>query len=262
MHLPAVWNRPVAAGARVTPGPRRRNFGKPVPRLRAAACPRDARLPLSVIRHRLPGLRTMPAVFLDYATVSFDGDLDPALAARRVARSRDPGSHGAAGRSPRESRGARSCWSTSCASRARSSRRRPALRLIALAATGTNNVDLVAARERGVAVCNLRDYCTASVVQHVFGVLLLLTQQAARVRRAGALGRLAARRAVLPARLSRSANSSAAGSASSATARSAAAWPARRTAFGMEVLVANRPGGDCGAGRDWTSTNCCRRSTC
>ena len=55
----------------------------------------------------------------------------------------------------------------------------PGLRLIALSATGTNNVDLEAARERGVAVCNVTDYCTPSVVQHVLGVLLFLTHQLA-----------------------------------------------------------------------------------
>jgi glycerate dehydrogenase len=53
----------------------------------------------------------------------------------------------------------------------------PALRLVALAATGTNNVDLEAARERGVAVCNVRDYCTASLAQHVLGVILALTHR-------------------------------------------------------------------------------------
>lgn len=53
----------------------------------------------------------------------------------------------------------------------------PALKLIVLAATGTNNVDLDAARDHGVAVCNITDYCTVSVVQHVLGVLLSLTQQ-------------------------------------------------------------------------------------
>ena len=51
----------------------------------------------------------------------------------------------------------------------------PALRLVCLAATGTNNVDLVAARERGIAVANLRGYCTASVAQHVFALILALT---------------------------------------------------------------------------------------
>lgn len=53
----------------------------------------------------------------------------------------------------------------------------PKLRLIALTATGVDNVDLAAARERSVAVCNLRDYCTQSVVQHVFAMLLALTHR-------------------------------------------------------------------------------------
>ncbi|MGA1297011.1 MAG: glycerate dehydrogenase, partial [Burkholderiaceae bacterium] len=51
------------------------------------------------------------------------------------------------------------------------------LRLVALAATGTNNIDLQAAKEKGVAVCNIRDYCSASVAQHVLGVLLMLTHK-------------------------------------------------------------------------------------
>ena len=53
----------------------------------------------------------------------------------------------------------------------------PKLRLIALSATGTNNIDVVAAAERGIAVCNIRDYCTASVVQHALGTLLMLTHR-------------------------------------------------------------------------------------
>ncbi len=51
----------------------------------------------------------------------------------------------------------------------------PCLRLVVLAATGADNVDLVAARELGIAVCNIRNYATPSVVQHVFGLLLALT---------------------------------------------------------------------------------------
>jgi glycerate dehydrogenase len=50
------------------------------------------------------------------------------------------------------------------------------LRLVAVAGTGTDHIDLVAAQERGVAVCNVRGYCTASVVQHVWGLILGLTQ--------------------------------------------------------------------------------------
>ncbi|MEX0899391.1 MAG: 2-hydroxyacid dehydrogenase [Gammaproteobacteria bacterium] len=49
------------------------------------------------------------------------------------------------------------------------------LKLICLAATGTNNIDLDAAAERGIAVCNIRAYCTASVAQHVFALVLALT---------------------------------------------------------------------------------------
>jgi len=51
----------------------------------------------------------------------------------------------------------------------------PELRFVGLTATGTDNVDLGAAQNRGVAVCNIRAYCTQSVVEHVFGCLLNLT---------------------------------------------------------------------------------------
>ncbi|MBT8131922.1 MAG: 2-hydroxyacid dehydrogenase [Gammaproteobacteria bacterium] len=49
------------------------------------------------------------------------------------------------------------------------------LRLICAAATGTDNIDLEAAREQGIAVCNIRSYCTNSVAQHVFALILTLT---------------------------------------------------------------------------------------
>jgi len=51
------------------------------------------------------------------------------------------------------------------------------LRLICVAATGTNNVDLDAARELGIAVTNVRAYGTASVVQHVFALMLSLQRR-------------------------------------------------------------------------------------
>ena len=53
----------------------------------------------------------------------------------------------------------------------------PQLKLICICATGTNNVDLVAARERGIIVCNVRGYATDSVVQHVFMLILNLYRQ-------------------------------------------------------------------------------------
>ena len=49
------------------------------------------------------------------------------------------------------------------------------LRFIGLTATGTDNISLDGAREHGIAVCNIRAYCTESVVEHVFGVMLMLT---------------------------------------------------------------------------------------
>lgn len=50
----------------------------------------------------------------------------------------------------------------------------PRLRLVCIAATGTNNIDLQAAAEHGITVCNVRGYATASVVEHVFMVMLAL----------------------------------------------------------------------------------------
>jgi glycerate dehydrogenase len=52
----------------------------------------------------------------------------------------------------------------------------PTLRFIGLTATGTDNVDLAAAKRNNIAVCNIRAYCTESIAEHVFGCLLNLTR--------------------------------------------------------------------------------------
>ena len=53
----------------------------------------------------------------------------------------------------------------------------PDLRLICLTATGYNNVDIPAANELGIVVCNVRGYSTTSVAQHTIGMALALLQQ-------------------------------------------------------------------------------------
>lgn len=62
------------------------------------------------------------------------------------------------------------------------------LKLICVAATGTNNVDLEAARKRGIVVCNVRDYGTASVAEHTIGLMLALVRHLPDYARAVAEG--------------------------------------------------------------------------
>ncbi|MDD0841926.1 2-hydroxyacid dehydrogenase [Pseudomonas sp. Gutcm_11s] len=50
----------------------------------------------------------------------------------------------------------------------------PELKLILVSATGTNNVDLAAAREHSITVANCQGYGTASVAQHALLLLLAL----------------------------------------------------------------------------------------
>lgn len=63
------------------------------------------------------------------------------------------------------------------------------LKLICVAATGTNNVDLQAAQQLGITVCNVRAYATPSVVQHVFALILNLLRRIPDYQRAVMQGR-------------------------------------------------------------------------
>ena len=53
----------------------------------------------------------------------------------------------------------------------------PNLRLIATRSTGTDHIDLQAAREHGVAVCNVPEYGANTVAEHTFGLILGLSRK-------------------------------------------------------------------------------------
>ena len=55
--------------------------------------------------------------------------------------------------------------------------RLPALRLVAVAATGFNVIDLEACRSRGVTVSNVRDYAVSGVAEHCLMLMLALRRQ-------------------------------------------------------------------------------------
>ena len=115
------------------------------------------------------------------------------------------------------------------------------LRFIGLTATGADNVDLAAARERGIAVCNIRDYCTQSVAQHAMAMMLSLTQQLGGYHRDVVAGRWGASGQFClfdyPIRELSGGNFAVIGHGvlGRATARIAAA-------IGMNILIAARPG--------------------
>jgi len=52
----------------------------------------------------------------------------------------------------------------------------PDLKMIAVSATGTNNVDLEACRRRGIVVSNIRGYAEHTVPEHVMALLLALSR--------------------------------------------------------------------------------------
>lgn len=50
----------------------------------------------------------------------------------------------------------------------------PQLKLVAVTATGVNNVDIEAAKQNGTAVCNIRAYGNESVAEHAFMMMITL----------------------------------------------------------------------------------------
>jgi len=129
----------------------------------------------------------------------------------------------------------------------------PGLRFIGLTATGTNNVDLEAARELGIAVCNIREYCTVSVVQHVLGVMLLLTHRLREYGQAAIDGTWAnCEQFSVPGAPIRELTGKVLGIIGFGALGRAVA-KAAQAALGMRVLVAQRPGTSSGREPDTTS---------
>lgn len=123
-----------------------------------------------------------------------------------------------------------------------------ALKVIGTTSTGTNHIDIDAARARSIAVVNIVDYCTPSVAQHVFATLLSLTHYLGtydRLLKAGAWQRDPLALPDLPVRelAGRTLGIVGYGSLGRAVADLA-------RAFGMHVRVANRPGGEPVPGRE------------
>ena len=122
----------------------------------------------------------------------------------------------------------------------------PGLKFIGLTATGTNNVDLEAARELGIAVCNIRDYCTASVAQHVLGAMLFLTHRFREYGQAAVDGTWSrSEQFTVPGAPIRELTGKILGIVGFGTLGRAVA-KAAKDALGMRVLVAERPGGVAG----------------
>jgi glycerate dehydrogenase len=116
----------------------------------------------------------MQAVFLDYETVS-NGDLDASAIRRAVDEVRFCALTAEAHIIERIGNADIVLFNKLKLTRERL-QAAPELKLIVIAGTGTDNVDLIAARELGIAVCNVRSYCTPAVVQHAWAMILSLTQ--------------------------------------------------------------------------------------
>jgi len=65
----------------------------------------------------------------------------------------------------------------------------PKLKLIAVAATGTDNIDLTACQQRGIVVSNVRNYAVHTVPEHTFALIFALRRSICAYRDAVKAGR-------------------------------------------------------------------------
>lgn len=119
----------------------------------------------------------------------------------------------------------------------------PTLRFIGLTATGTDNVDLITAKQCAIAVCNIRAYCTQSIAEHVFGCLLNLTHSLDKYNRTVRAGEWQhSPDFCLLSHPIRELSAMTLGIVGHGNLGKGVANIAR--AFGMEVLISARPGAD------------------
>lgn len=182
----------------------------------------------------------MTAVFLDYATMGPGLDLSelrallPDLKVFEVTEE-----HEVADRI----RGAHFVIGNKSRLTAEMLQQQPDLRFIGLAATGTDNVDLVAAKKYNVAVSNIRGYCTQSVAEHVFACMLNLTHSLSEYADAVRAGEWqASENFCLMSYPIRELSAMTLGIVGHGELGSGVAQIA--AAFGMSVIVSQRPGSD------------------
>jgi glycerate dehydrogenase len=186
----------------------------------------------------------MKAVFLEYDTVS-DGDLDISGLSATVDDLQLVAS--SATGLPERIRDADVVLLNTLVFPRELMQRSPKLKLLAVAGTGTDNIDLVAAKERGIGVCNVPGYCTVSVVQHVWALILSLTQHLPEYSRLSSDGSWAAGEPLMELRHPiRELNGRTFGVVGWGELGKGAARVAE--AFGMRVVIARRRGG--GGGGD------------
>ena len=123
----------------------------------------------------------MKAVFLDYASMGPDLDLQPL---RDIFPDLELYSDTTPAEIGDRIRGVEFVFTNKMQLTEPLLRANDSLRYIGLTATGTDNIDLLTAKAHGIAVANIRAYCTQSVVEHVFGTLLMLTHNLERYKAA------------------------------------------------------------------------------
>lgn len=126
----------------------------------------------------LEGRAVNKAVFLDYASLDF-GDLDPACL-YNVLPELELYPHTTSTEIVARLQDAEIAIISDLQLPAEIFSQLPRLKLVLLSATGTNSVDLEAARRHGVTVCNCQGYGTHSVAQHTLALILSLTNHVAR----------------------------------------------------------------------------------